>query len=116
MSLPPFTNSESDGNYSEAKKTIEFHYNERLPHEFARIKQIYRRAKKSNSGINIKVLGASPNKTLVLTGTRNAVHALLTVPRSPYRSPPKSVRTTQKIPGGIAARRSRRNRTRSTFS
>ena len=115
MSLPPFTNSESSGNYSQSKKTLELHYNEQLPHEFLRIKQIYKRAKKSNSGVGVKILGVAPNKTLVLTGTRKAVHALLTVPRSPYRSPPKNVRTTQKILGGLASRRSRRSRSLTSF-
>ena len=115
MSLPAFTDSESSGN-SRIQKTLEIHYNDQIPHELARIKKIYRRARESGTGVRLKRVGVSPNKTLIISGTRGTVNDLLTVPRSPYRSPPKSNRNTRKIPGGIATRRThRRQRSLTSF-
>lgn len=101
-------------------KSVTLQYNERDDKEFYRVDKIYGRAMAANSGVTVEVSGHSPNKSLTLRGTPAAIQAVLTVRRSPYRSPPRPTnrRTIKKaptIPGGIATRRTS-NRRRSTSS
>ena len=100
------------------KKSVSLHYNERDDKEFNRVDKIYGRAMAANSGVAVEVSGQSPNKTLTLRGSQAAIQAVLTVRRSPYRSPPRATnRRTHKaptIPGGIATRRASRRRSTSS--